>query len=154
MTDFSTHRSTHPAPLFPIALNGVFYAGSVRSPYILSMPANITYWRDRLKLKLILIDRLSRVAISFRAGPRIWACAWPPTEKAPLESFCIVGCLCQSRWNSHIDRPGHAWVLYKPRRECNGLNSGDPIIPKPLSQLSQNPLPNLFQLSQISEELL
>ena len=26
-----------------------------------------------------------RVAISFRAGPRIWACAWPPTEKAPLE---------------------------------------------------------------------
>ena len=30
MTDFSTHRSTHPAPLFPIALNGVFYAGSVK----------------------------------------------------------------------------------------------------------------------------
>ena len=55
------------------------------SPYIPSMPASITYWRDRLKLKLILMARLSRVAISFRAGPRIWACAWPPTEKAPLE---------------------------------------------------------------------
>ena len=50
------------------------------------MPASITYWRDRLKLKRILIARLSRVAISFRAGPRIWACERPPTEKAPLES--------------------------------------------------------------------
>ena len=54
------------------------------------MPASITYWRDRLKLKLILMARLSRVAISFRAGPRIWACAWPPTEKAPLES--VLNC--------------------------------------------------------------
>ena len=31
-----------------------------------------------------------RVAISFRAGPRIWACERPPTEKAPLES--VVNC--------------------------------------------------------------
>ena len=30
MTDFSTHGSTHPAPPFPIALDGVFYAGSVK----------------------------------------------------------------------------------------------------------------------------
>ena len=37
------------------------------------------------EIKLILMARLSRVAISFRAGPRIWACAWPPTEKVPLE---------------------------------------------------------------------
>ena len=29
-----------------------------------------------------------------------------------------------------------------------------PIIPKPPSQFSQNPLPNLFHLSQISEEVL
>ena len=27
-----------------------------------------------------------RVAISFRAGPMIWPCEWPPTEKTPLES--------------------------------------------------------------------
>ena len=97
------------------------------------MPASITYWRDRLKLKLILMARLSRVAISFRTGPRIWACAWPPTEKAPLESVLY----CWHIRGSHVVhsvenlRPPqkHTWTglvmapstaeLYPPYRDIN-----------------------------------
>ena len=36
MTDFSTHGSTHQAPPFPIALDGDFYAGSVK--HLLTSP--------------------------------------------------------------------------------------------------------------------
>ena len=67
------------------------------SPYIPSMPASITYWRDWLKLKLILMARHSRVAISFHVGARIPAGAWPSTEKAPLESVLYY----RKVWVSH-----------------------------------------------------
>ena len=86
-------RTNSSGPTISKSIGSSFQCGQCpATPYIPSMPASITYWRDRLKLKLILIARLSRVAISFRAGPRIWACAWPPTEKAPLESvlYCCT----------------------------------------------------------------
>ena len=98
------------------------------------MPASITYWRDRLKLKLILMARLSRVAISFRAGPRICACAWPPIEKAPLElvlnCWHIRGSHVVHRvenlrppkkrtWTGLVMAPSTA-ELYTPGRNING----------------------------------
>lgn len=45
-----------------------------------------------------------RVAISFRAGPRIWACERPPTEKAPLESVVNY----RKVWVSHAARKKNA----------------------------------------------
>ena len=94
MTDFFDTRIDSSGPTISNSIGWRFLCGQCQAtPYIPSMPARITYWRDPLKLKLILIARLSRDAISFRAGPRmIWACAWPPTEKAPLESvlYCCT----------------------------------------------------------------
>ena len=55
-------------------------------------------------------------AILIRAGPRMWACAWPPTEKAPLE-YCIVGCLCQSRCSHKVH---HVENIWPPKRLFRG----------------------------------
>ena len=73
-------------------------------------------------------------AFSFRAGPRIWAGAWPPTEKAPLESvlYCWNACVSHAAvtrysvdfagtrtWTDLVMAPSTA-ELYTPRRDING----------------------------------
>ena len=50
----------------------------------------------------------------------IWACAWPPTEKAPLES--VLYCWTSVSVTLELAH-GPAWELYTPRRECDGPNS-------------------------------
>ena len=46
-------------------------------------------------------------AILKRAGPRIWACERPPTEKAPLES--VVN--CRKVWVSHAaGKTKRTWI--------------------------------------------
>ena len=113
---FFDTRIDSSGPTISNSIGWSFLCGQCQAtPYIPSMPASITYWRDRLKLKLILIARLSRVAISFRAGPRIWACAWPPTEKAPLES--VLYCCTPVSVTLELEH-GPAW-------SCQGMWRGE-----------------------------
>ena len=45
------------------------------------------------EIKTNLDARVPTVAISFRAGPKMWAGARPPTEKVPLE--LVPYCWCK-----------------------------------------------------------
>ncbi len=72
-------------------------------------------------------------AISIRAGPRIWAVAWPLTEKAPLESV-LNCCNCslshtQSRCGHTVTTCGSQDLAHKRARSCRQLQ-WNCILPK------------------------
>ena len=60
------------------------------------MPTSITYkckLARSTEIKTNLDARVPTVAISFQAGPKMWAGARPPSEKVPLE--LVPYCWCK-----------------------------------------------------------
>ena len=106
MTDFSTHGSTHPAPPFPRALNGVLYAGSVKPlhkspqcPQALRTNAN---WRDRLKLKLISMPVSQQLQSPSGPAQRCGPVHGRRLKRRLLNWYRIVGANSQSRRHRHM----------------------------------------------------
>ena len=106
MTDFSTHGSNHPAPPFPIALDGVFYAGSVKPlhkspqcPQALRTNAN---WRDRLKLKLISMPVSQQLQSPSGPAQRCGPVHGRRVKRCLLNWYRIVGANIQSRRDRHM----------------------------------------------------
>ena len=106
MTDYSTHGSTHPAPPFRRALNGVLYAGSVKPlhespqcPQALRTNAN---WRDRLKLKLISMPVSQQLQSPSGPAQRCWPVHGRRVKRCLLNWYRIVGANSQSRLHRHM----------------------------------------------------
>ena len=84
------------------------------SPYIPSMPASITYWRDRLKLKLILMARLQE--LQSPSGPAQWFghVSGHRLKRRLLNRYWIIGrseSVTRQSKKTHMDRPVHDTIL-------------------------------------------
>ena len=65
-----------------------------------------------------------RVAISFRAGPRIWTCEWPPTEKTPLESVLHYRVMMSQSRGSQKRRTWTGLCMTRYYRRLGGIPKG------------------------------
>ena len=94
---FFDTRINSSGPTISKSIEWCFICGQCQaSPQIPSMPTSITYkckLARSTEIKTNLDARVPTVAISFRAGPKMWAGARPPSEKVPLE--LVPYCWCK-----------------------------------------------------------
>ena len=62
--------------------------------------------------------------ISFRAGPMIWPCEWPPTEKAPLKSVLNYRMMMSQSRGSQKRRTWTGLYMTRYYRRLGGIPKG------------------------------
>ena len=92
------------------------------SPYIPSMPASITYWRDRLKLKLILMARLQELQSPSGPAQGFGHVSGRRLKRRLLNRYCIIRrseSVTQHAKKTHMDTLASSKACNGPCNACN-----------------------------------